>query len=109
MGPMISWSFPNIAVAMAHVREARATASGAVAGYHSTVLTALKETEQALTRYAAEIEHHAALSAARDHAKDAFGLAEAQYKAGAISFLDLLTAQGTLLGAEQALAASEQV
>jgi NodT family efflux transporter outer membrane factor (OMF) lipoprotein len=108
MGPMISWSFPNIAVAMAHVREARATASGAIAGYHSTVLTALKETEQALTRYAAEIERHAALVAARDHAKEAFGLAQAQYKAGSISFLDLLTAQASLLGAEQVAAASDQ-
>jgi NodT family efflux transporter outer membrane factor (OMF) lipoprotein len=108
MGPMISWSFPNITVALSRVREARATASGAIAGYHSIVLTALKETEQALASYAAEIDHHAALAAARGHAQEAFGLAEAQYKAGSISFLDLLTAQATLLGAEQALAASDQ-
>ncbi len=107
-GPMLSWSFPNVAVAMAHVREARAAASGAAAAFQSTVLTALKETEQALTRYAAEIEHHAALTAARDRASEAFGLAQAQYKAGAISFLDLLTAQASLLGAEQALAVSDQ-
>ena len=49
-----------------------------------------------------------ALGAARDLARDAFGLAEAQYNAGSISFLDRLTAQGVLLGAEQALAASDQ-
>jgi NodT family efflux transporter outer membrane factor (OMF) lipoprotein len=108
LGPAISWSFPNIAVALAHVSEARATASGSIAGYHQTVLTALKETEQALTRYAAEIDRHAALGAARDHARDAFALAQAQYKAGAISFLDLLTAQSALLGAEQALAVSDE-
>jgi NodT family efflux transporter outer membrane factor (OMF) lipoprotein len=108
VGPMVSWSFPNIAVAMARVREARATTSGAIAGYHSTVLTALKETEQALSGCASEIERHKALGAARDHARVAFGLAEAQYNAGSISFLDRLTAQGVLLGAEQALAASDQ-
>lgn len=108
VGPLISWSFPNIAVAMARVREARATISGAIAGYHSTVLTALKETEQALSGYSSEIERHMALGAARDLARDAFGLAEAQYNAGSISFLDRLTAQGVLLGAEQALAASDQ-
>lgn len=107
VGPMISWSFPNIAVALARVREARATTSGAIASYHSTVLTALKETEQALVRYAAEIQHHAALMAARDHAQEAFALAQVQYKAGSISFLDLLTAQASLLGADQAAAASD--
>jgi len=72
------------------------------------VLTALKETEQALVRYAAEIQHHAALTAARGHAQEAFALAQVQYKAGSISFLDLLAAQATLLGAGQAAAASDQ-
>ena len=72
------------------------------------VLTALKETEQALTGYAAEIDHHAALTAARDRAKEAFDLAQVQYRTGTISLLDLLTAQTTLLGAQQALAASDQ-
>jgi NodT family efflux transporter outer membrane factor (OMF) lipoprotein len=108
LGPLISWTFPNVAVAEAHVREARATASGALASFNSTVLTALKETEQALTGYAAELDHHAALAAARDHAQAAFDLARTQYKIGSISLLDLLTAETTLLDAEQALAASDQ-
>lgn len=108
LGPAMSWSFPNIAVAMAHIHEADATASSAIASFHSTVLTALKETEQSLASYTAELQRHAALSAARDHAQQAFDLAQVQYKAGSLSFLDLLTAQTTLLGAAQALAASDQ-
>jgi NodT family efflux transporter outer membrane factor (OMF) lipoprotein len=108
LGPLINWSFPNIAVALAHVREARATASGAIASFDSVVLTALKQTEQALTGYAAEIDRHAALTAARDQAQTAFSLAQTQYRLGSISFLDLLTAQTTLIGAEQNLAASDQ-
>jgi NodT family efflux transporter outer membrane factor (OMF) lipoprotein len=107
LGPLISWSVPNVAVAEARVRQARATASGAVASFDATVLTALKETEQALTVYGAEIERHAALTAARDRSKTAFDLAEVQYKVGALSFLDLLTAQATFLAARQALAASD--
>jgi NodT family efflux transporter outer membrane factor (OMF) lipoprotein len=108
LGPMVSWSFPNIAVALSHVGEARAMARAAAASFQSTILTALKETEQALTSYAAEIDHHSALTAARDHARQAFDLAQIQYKAGSIGFLDLLTAQASDLGAEQALAASDQ-
>ena len=108
LGPAMSWSFPNIAVAMAHIHQADATTSGAIAGFHSTVLTALKETEQSLASYTAELQRHVALSAARDHAQQAFDLAQVQYKAGSISFLDLLTAQSTLLGAVQSLAVSDQ-
>lgn len=108
LGPLISWSFPNVTVALAHIGEAKATASGALASFNSTMLTALKETEQALTGYAAEINHHDALVAARDHAQQAYDLAVVQYRVGTISMLDLLTAETTLLGARQALAASDQ-
>jgi NodT family efflux transporter outer membrane factor (OMF) lipoprotein len=108
LGPLVTWTFPNISVALTRVAEARATASGAIASFNSTVLTALKETEQALAGYAAQIDHHAALTAARDQAKTAFDLAQTQYRLGSISFLDLLTAQNSLLGAEQALAVSDQ-
>ncbi len=106
--PLISWSFPNISVARAHIKETTAQASAALAGFDGTVLTALKETEQVLATYAAELDHHAALAAARDHASDALRLADVQYKAGVDSFLDLLTTQQTEVSAEQALAASDQ-
>jgi NodT family efflux transporter outer membrane factor (OMF) lipoprotein len=106
--PLITWAFPNTLIAQAHVREARAQASGALASFDSTVLTALKETEQALSTYAAEIDHHRALSAARDRADEAFAMARTQYQAGSFSFLDLLQAEATAVAADQALASSDQ-
>ncbi len=106
--PLITWAFPNTLVAQAHIKEARAQASGALANFQSTVLTALKETETALATYATEIDHHAALAAARDRADEALRLAQTQFRLGAFSFLDLLQAEATAVAADQALAASDQ-
>jgi NodT family efflux transporter outer membrane factor (OMF) lipoprotein len=109
LGPLITWTFPNTLVALAQIREAKAVASGALASFDSTVVQALKESEQALTTYAAELQRHTALAAARDHAHQAFVLAKIQYEAGTASYLDLLTAETTLVSADQALAASDQL
>jgi NodT family efflux transporter outer membrane factor (OMF) lipoprotein len=106
--PLITWSFPNTLLAQAHIKETRALASGALATFQSTVLTALKETETALSAYATEIDHHAALAAARTRANAALALAQSQYHLGAFSFLDLLQAEATAVAADQALAASDQ-
>jgi NodT family efflux transporter outer membrane factor (OMF) lipoprotein len=108
IGPLVNWNFPNILVARAHVQESNAQASAALAGFDSVVLQALKETEQALTTYAGEIEHNAATRAARDDANHALSLAKTEFQAGAISFLDLLTTEQTEVAADQALAASDQ-
>jgi outer membrane protein TolC len=108
LGPLVTWSFPNITLARAHLIEARAQASGAIASFDSTVLQALKETEQALTSYGAELDHHTALKAAAAQSEEALRLARVQYQAGSISLLDLLVAQTTALNANQALSASEQ-
>jgi NodT family efflux transporter outer membrane factor (OMF) lipoprotein len=108
LGPMLSWSFPNILVARAHVKETTAQTSAAIASFDSVVLQALKEAEQTLTTEAEELDRHAALQAAHDRAGEAYALAERQYKAGAISFLDLLTAETTLIQADQQLAVSDQ-
>lgn len=109
LGPLITWNFPNTLVALARIRQARAVASGSLASFDSTVVQALKETEQALTTYAAELERHSALAAAREHAEAAFRLARIQYEAGTASYLDLLTAETTLVIAEQAVAGSDQL
>lgn len=108
VAPLISWTFPNTLIAHAHIREARAQASNALANFDGTVLTALKEAETSLSTYATEIDHHGALTAARDRANTAFVIARKQYADGAISDLDLLQAEATYLAADQALAASDQ-
>jgi NodT family efflux transporter outer membrane factor (OMF) lipoprotein len=107
IGPLLTWSFPNILIARDHVREAGAQAQALLATFDGAVLTALSETEQALATYASEIDHHTALAAAQAAANQAFGLSRTQFQAGAYSFLDLLTVQATLVAANQAAAQSD--
>ncbi|MFA7602446.1 MAG: TolC family protein [Novosphingobium sp.] len=108
LGPLISWSFPSVAVGRARIAQAEATAQASLAAFDGAVLTALKEVEQALSTYAAEGERNARLGEAVTHADAAFRLADRRYRAGAIGLLDLLDAQRELLAARGARAASDQ-
>lgn len=107
VGPLISWSFPNIAVATAQIRQARAEAEGSLASFQGTVLTALKETEQALARYAAALEQNAALARASRAADDAAELSRLRFQTGRDNFLDLLVAERDRASARSALAQSD--
>jgi NodT family efflux transporter outer membrane factor (OMF) lipoprotein len=107
IGPMLNWSFPNLLVARDEIRAAGAQAQAYLATFDGTVLTALSDAEQALSTYAAEIDHNRALVAAQTSANQSFGLSRVQFQAGAFSFLDLLTIQQTLVTANQAAAQSD--
>lgn len=108
VGPLMSWSFPNVTKARARVRQARAGADAALAAFDGTVLTALKEMEQALSTYDAEGARQVALTAARDRASHAFQLAQDSYRAGSLSYLDVLVAQREFLEASGELAGARQ-
>jgi len=108
LGPLITWNFPNLLVARAEVIQARAQASGDIAQFNSVVLNALKETEQGLTLYDAELSRHGELVAnVRDNQR-AFDLAQVQLLRGSISFPDLLATERNLEAARADLAASDQ-
>jgi NodT family efflux transporter outer membrane factor (OMF) lipoprotein len=107
-GPLITWSFPNLLVARAEVIQAKAQASGDIASFNSVVLNALKETEQALTAYDAELARHHALVANVSDNQRAFDLAQVQLQRGSISFPDLLQTERNLEAARAELAASDQ-
>ncbi len=109
VGPLITWSFPNILVAKAEVRQAKAQASGDIARFQSAVLSALKEVEEALTAYNAELRRNAELRSAQDQSARAYQLAQAQLTNGAIGFPDLLQDERVLLQSESDLAASDQL
>ncbi|SDR48842.1 efflux transporter, outer membrane factor (OMF) lipoprotein, NodT family [Paraburkholderia fungorum] len=109
IGPLISWHFPNMAVSRAKLSQARADSAAELASFDSRVLNALKETEQALTLYGAEWDRHRALQQARAQHARAFELAELNYKAGALDFLDVLDAERGLVTTDAALAASTEV
>ena len=107
VGPSISWTFPNMAGPRAKVHGAKAGAAAALAGFDSTVLQALKETEQALATYSAELGHHEALVDAQSKARRALDMAHDQFVDGSSSTLDLLTSEETLVTADSAVAASD--
>lgn len=107
VGPKISWAFPNQAAPRARVKQAKAGAEAALDSFDSTVLQALKETEQALSIYGAELDRRQALADAQDKAQKAFDIAHDEYLAGSIGDLDLLVAEQTLVSADAAVAASD--
>jgi NodT family efflux transporter outer membrane factor (OMF) lipoprotein len=107
VGPAISWNFPNIAVALAQMKEARAGAEGSLAAFQGTVLTALKETESALARYAAALDQNAALARAAAAADDAAKLSRLRFDTGRDNFLDLLVSERDRASARAALAQSD--
>lgn len=108
LGPLISWSFPNLAAARAELRISKADQDAALESFNNVVLQALKETEQGLTRYGAELSRHDTLVRSRDRSNDAFALAQERYKAGDISALDLLSTEQSRIDAAAELALSEE-
>jgi multidrug efflux system outer membrane protein len=107
VGPSISWSFPNQSLPRARVAEAKAAATAALAGFDGVVLQALKETEQSLATYGAELDRRQALADAEASAQTAFDLAHDQFVAGSSTYLDLLTTEQSLVAADAAVAASD--
>jgi outer membrane protein, multidrug efflux system len=107
VGPLISWSFPNVFAARARIEQASAGSDAALATFDQTVLVALQETETALANYANELDRRSALQAARDQAANAARLSRLRFDAGADSFLTVLDAERTLAAADAQLAASD--
>jgi NodT family efflux transporter outer membrane factor (OMF) lipoprotein len=107
LGPLISWTFPNFTVARARIRQARAGSDASLAEFEGTVLTALRETEQALARYAAALEQNAALARAAVSADSAAEQTKQRFDSGRDNFLDVLVAEQNRASARQALAQSD--
>lgn len=107
VGPSISWTFPNMAAPRARVRQAKAEQAAALASFDAVVLTALKETEQALALYGAALDNRQALGDAQDKVRAAFGMAHEQFLAGSISYLDVLTTEQSLVAIDAAVASSD--
>lgn len=103
-GPLLSWSFPNQEAARAHIDAAQADAHGALAAFDGAVLTALQETETALSNYAGAIARRRALQSASEQAERAARIVRAQQREGTINSLDRLDAERTLAEAKAQLA-----
>ena len=84
----------------------RAQEQEAAVNYQRVVLGAFHDVDNALIAYRAEQARHDRLQAAAEQARRALQLAQRQYTAGLATFLDVLTAQRTVLAAEQQVATS---
>lgn len=107
LGPLLSWSFPNVAVARSRIKQAEAGAEGALATFDGTWLNALRETETALANYVAAGERAATLKRGRDASQEAARIARLRYQAGAENFQIVLDAERSLAASEALLAAAE--
>ncbi len=107
VGPSLSWSGFDIPRVRASVNAADARADAAFAAYEKTVLTALEETQSALSGYGRERARLAALDEAAGSAREAAALARDRYDAGADDFIDVLDSESRLLSAEASLAESQ--
>lgn len=107
VGPVLSWSFPNLSVARAQIAGAEARQAAALARFDATILKALKEVKQALASYQAALSRrNAVLSAARESG-EAVRLATLSGRAGAVSAFDVLDAERGDVEARAMLASAE--
>ena len=106
LGPLISWSFPNLSAARARVRQAEAQEQATLARFDGVVLTALQEVESALARYKGALDANAALTRAEAASSNAARLSRLRFDAGSDSFLQLIDAERDRANARSALAQS---
>lgn len=107
LGPLISWTFPNTRIARARIAQAEAGAQAALARFDGTWLTALQETESALTRYSRGLERISALRRARAGSAEAARIARLRYRGGRENFQIVLEAERSLAQTDAALAEAE--
>ncbi len=91
----------------ARVEAQDAVREQALVAYEKSILTALRDVENALVAYAAGRERVATRRRAAEAARNAAQLASALYQAGAIDFQKVLDTDRTRLTAEDGLASAE--
>jgi outer membrane protein, multidrug efflux system len=93
--------------ARAQVRSQEAALEQARLGYQGTVLTALKDVEDALVALQGDTERLARLQAAAAAAANAELLARQRYQSGLIDFRTVLDTQRTLLSTQDSVASTQ--
>jgi outer membrane protein, multidrug efflux system len=90
--------------ARANVDAREAERDQAYLAYQQSVLRALQDTEDSLVRYTAAQRQIHALEDSEKAGQSSLDIARAQYKAGVVPFIDVLTAETTLLDTQDQLA-----
>jgi NodT family efflux transporter outer membrane factor (OMF) lipoprotein len=100
LGAGVSWNLFNGGQTKANVGIATERQAQALLAYRKTVLTALQDVEDALSRIAADQDQVAALARSVAASRSAAGLARGQYRAGLTPLSTVLTTEAALFSAE---------
>ena len=103
VGPSLAGTLFDAGARSAQNAEARANYDAAVANYRQTVLTALTEAEDALATLRELAAEEVALTSSVTAARKTLQATENQYRAGTVSYLNVVIAENTLLAAEVSL------
>ena len=104
LGPLIDWAFPNREPVRARIDAASADADESLAAFDGAILTALQETETALSDYARALERRQALASGVAAAERAARIVRAQNREGVVDSLQTIDAERTLAEAQADLA-----
>lgn len=105
-GSSFQWGLLNYSATKANLSAAESRERQQMTTYEKTVLTALKDVEDALTNYTNDKQRLSSLREAAAQNRKALELATQRYTSGLTSFLDVLDAQRSLYSSEDALTQS---
>ncbi|HEX4050095.1 MAG TPA: efflux transporter outer membrane subunit [Steroidobacteraceae bacterium] len=91
----------------ASVNIAKEETAQAALAYRKTVLGALRDVEDSLSRYRFDQQRHAALARAVAATSNSLSIAQDQYKTGFVTFINVLQSQYTLLSLQDQLTESD--
>ena len=105
-GPSVTWNMFQSGRTLSSIEVQKALEEQSVLSYRQTVLGAVQEVENALIASVKEQEHRQSLVEAVAATREAVDLATKLYAEGSTDYLDVLSAQRSLLVTEDALAQS---
>lgn len=105
-GPAVDWQIFSAGRVRSNIELQKALQQESMFSYQKTVITALKDVENALIAYAKEFERHKSLTEAVAHNRKAVDSATQLYERGLTDFLNVLVAQRSLFASEEALVQS---
>ena len=106
VGPAVDWQIFSAGRVRSNIELQKALQQESMISYQKTVITALADVENALVAYAKEYERHKTLTDAVAHNRKAVDSATQLYERGLTDFLNVLIAQRSLFGSEDALVQS---
>lgn len=101
--PYLQWNVLNFGGTRSAIRQAEASRDAAAAAYTQTVLAALQDANNALSRYGHQRESVARMAQIEASANRSEALMHQRYSAGASSLIDLMDVQRTQFSAQQNL------